>query len=174
MFLLALSFAALSSIQNWSPKCNLLMVRILIALIVGKYKCCACTVSPPYPYSKALLWVRITVVPPTFNGEVSRIWMGLDMACNLVDPSFFHIFHSFFPLSVVGSWQVLRLLFVWEAHWPNSSSEDPIVWMVPFFLVAFAIIVLTHCLICNPLLRLSKYLFSKGVYNGGSASLSAS
>lgn len=43
-----------------------------------------------------------------------------------------------------------------------------------FFLVALAIIVFIYYLKCNPLVRLSKYLLSKGMNTGGSASLSAS
>lgn len=83
-------------------------------------------------------------------------------------------FALFFSPSVVRSWQVLRLLFVWEAYWRNSSSEDPVIWMVPFFLVALAITVFIYYLMCNPLVRLSKYLLRKGMDTGGSASLSAS
>lgn len=111
----------------------------------------------------------------TFNWEVSRdyewnyIW-----AYSLFDPYLFHILPCVFSPSVVRSWQVLRLLFVWEAYWRNSSSEDPVIWMVPFFLVALAIIVFIYYLMCNPLVRPSKYLLSKGMNTGGSASLSAS
>lgn len=66
---------------------------------------------------------------------------------------FVHILHSFFPF-VVGSWQVLRLLFTWEAYWPHSSPDAPFIlytqkWCL--LLVALAVIVLTcwhvtHCL----------------------------
>lgn len=40
--------------------------------------------------------------------------------------------------------------------------------------VALAIIVLIHCLVCNPLPRLSKHLLSKGMNTRGSTSVSTS
>lgn len=128
---------------------------------------------PPYPYSEELLWIRMTLVPlltgkspGIMNGTRNGHTVSLILIC--------FTFCTLFSPSVVRSWQVLRLLFVWEAYWRNSSSEDPVIWMVPFFLVALAITVFIYYLMCNPLVRLSKYLLRKGMDTGGSASLSAS
>lgn len=128
---------------------------------------------PPYPYSEELLWIRMTLVP-LLTGKSPGIMNGTRYGHTVSWILICFTFCTFFSPSVVRSWQVLRLLFVWEAYWRNSSSEDPVIWMVPFFLVALAIIVFIHYLMCNPLVRLSKYLLSKGMNTGGSASLSAS
>lgn len=128
---------------------------------------------PPYPYSEELLWIRMTFVP-LLTGKSPGIMNGTRYGHTVSWILICFTFCTFFSPSVVRSWQVLRLLFVWEAYWRNSSSEDPVIWMVPFFLVALAIIVFIHYLMCNPLVRLSKYLLSKGMNTGGSASLSAS
>lgn len=78
-------------------------------------------------------------------------------------------FCSFSP-SVPGSWQGLRLMFIWKACWPNSSPDDPVVrWCL--LLVTLAVIVLLHCSVCNLLLWFSKHVLSKETNTGDPASL---
>lgn len=96
--------------------------------------------------------------------------MGLDMDIHSLWSYLFHILHFSFQL----------LLAVGKC-WGYCSFGKPIdltaalmTQLSEWYLrvVALAIIVLIHCLVCNPLPGLSKHLLNKGMNTRGSTSVS--